>query len=346
MNKNANAIKTGILNILNGVSIGVIVTLMPAALLNEVLNYGQRFFPGLAVINSLVSFAMVLLPVVSGLCVAMYFKMKPLESSALALVAAMGSGNWLVNPEGGFMVKGTGDVINIMVTIAIGVLVIKVLSPRLGNYNVLLLPTLAIIIAGGIGLLTLPPVRMISKLIGDVAISATELQPILMGIALGIIFALLILSPISSVGVATAISLNGIASGSANLGITAAAFALAIYGSQVNSIGTSVAHFIGTPKIQMANVLKKPKVLIPLAINAGITGGIGAFFQIKGTPLSAGFGSAGLVGPINALKGGADVIILVITFLIIPVALGYISKYFFMNKSSYMQAQDFYLNYD
>ncbi|UQS85983.1 PTS sugar transporter subunit IIC (plasmid) [Nicoliella spurrieriana] len=345
MKKQASPITSGILNVLNGVSIGVIVTLMPAALLNELIGYLKPSFPQIAFIGTIVNFVMILLPVISGLCVAHYFKMKPLESATLALVASVGAGNWMVNPTGGFMVKGTGDVINIMVTIGFGVIVINLLGDRLGSYNVLLLPVLSLIIAGGLGMLTLTPVRMITKYIGDLALLATDLQPILMGIILGILFAVLILSPISSVGVATAISLTGIASGSANLGITAAAFALAIYGSKVNSLGTCIAHFLGTPKIQMANMLKKPKLFIPVAINAGIAGGIGAFLEIKGTPLSAGFGSAGLVGPINALKGGASIITIIIAFLVVPVLLGLISKYLFMQTNSYMESKDFYLDY-
>ncbi len=114
------------------------------------------------------------------------------------------------------------------------------------------------------------------------------------------VFAVLIVSPISSVGIATAISLSGIASGSANLGIVAGSFTLAIMGASVNSLGTTLAHFIGTPKIQMANMLEKPKLFIPVMVNAAIAGAIGAIFNIKGTPMSAGFGFSGLIGPLAA----------------------------------------------
>ncbi|MEJ6400006.1 PTS sugar transporter subunit IIC [Nicoliella lavandulae] len=346
MNINAKQFKAGALNVLNGVSIAIIVALMPSALLNEVLDYGQQMWPVLGILKSLVTFAMGLLPVIAGLCVAMYFKFKPMETATLALTAAMGAGNWTLVPTGGFIVKGSGDVINVMVTIAVAVILIKLLAPRLGNYSVLLLPTLTIAIGGGIGLLTLGPVRLITKAIGDIASWATALQPEMMGIAMGILFAVLILSPISSVGVATAISLGGVASGSANLGITAAAIALAVYGSQVNAFGTCIAHFIGMPKIQMANVMQKPKLFIPIAINACIVGGIGALLRVQGTPLSAGFGSAGLVGPINALKTGSNVFTLLLIYLVVPLILAFISKWFFMHKTQFMAAKDFYLNYD
>lgn len=124
-----------------------------------------------------------------------------------------------------------------------------------------------------------------------------------MGVLMGMAFALLIVSPISTVGIATAISLSGIASGAANLGIVAAGFALAIYGWYANSVGTSIAHFLGSPKMQMANLLAKPKLFLPVCLIAGILSSLGALFQVNGTPMSAGFGFSGLVGPLATLEG-------------------------------------------
>src|SRR5699024_10200998 len=100
----------------------------------------------------------------------------------------------------------------------------------------------------------------------------TILQPILMGTLMGISFAVLIVSPISSVGIATAIGISGISSGSANLGITARAFTLAIMGSSVNSLGTILAHIIRNRKIQMLNMIERPNLFITVIISTGIMG--------------------------------------------------------------------------
>lgn len=64
---------------------------------------------------------------------------------------------------------------------------------------------------------------------------------------------MIILSPISTVGVATAIMLSGIGSGAANLGIVATGVGLAIASYKSNSLGTALAHVLGSPKIQMRN---------------------------------------------------------------------------------------------
>lgn len=139
---------------------------------------------------------------------------------------------------------------------------------------------------------------MITGMIGSVVSVLIDFQPLVMGMFMGAIFAVLIVSQVSSVGIAMAIEIEGIALGSANLGITAGAFTLAIMSSKVNGFGTTIAHFLGTPKIQMANILRNPKLFVPVVVSVGIAGLVGAIFNITGTANSAGFGSAGLIGPL------------------------------------------------
>ena len=65
----------------------------------------------------------------------------------------------------------------------------------------------------------------IQDAIGAVVDAATQTAPPVMGI-LHIIFAVLIVSPLSSVGIATAIGLTGIGAGAANTGIVTASIVL------------------------------------------------------------------------------------------------------------------------
>ena len=75
--------------------------------------------------------------------------------------------------------------------------------------------------------------------------------------------------------------------------------------------------------------LKHLIIMIPLAIN-GVIGGVIAYsIGIKGTPLSAGFGYTGLVGPINALNRMTgdvtmNIILLAFGYFIIPFASAFI----------------------
>ncbi|MFX8152886.1 PTS sugar transporter subunit IIC, partial [Acinetobacter baumannii] len=83
---------------------------------------------------------------------------------------------------------------------------------------------------------------------------ATNLQPIVMGIVLAMLFAFMIVSPVSTVGLATAIFMEGISAGTANLGVVAAGFGLLVAGWRVNGFATSILHVLGSPKVQMANM--------------------------------------------------------------------------------------------
>lgn len=342
-------IKAHTLNILNGMAIGIIVALVPGAILNAIIKPLLPHAPFLSFVLVLTSLSAMILPATSAVCVGMLAKFTPIQTASLALAATIGAGNAHV-VNGTITANGSGNVLNIGITIAIAYILIIFLGKKLKNLTILLLPTLTMLIGGGIGMLTLKPVNQFTMAIGLGIERITGLQPVLMGILIGICFAILIVSPISSVGIATAIGINGIAAGSANLGIVAVSFAIAIAGAKSNSFGTTISHFIGTPKIQMANILAKPKLLIPSIINAGISGGLGAIFNIKGTPVSAGFGLSGLVGPLADLNAHPHatifhLIMVVILFIVLPITLGFISRYVFTDKLHFQKSDDLKLDY-
>ncbi|KRM96182.1 hypothetical protein FC19_GL000992 [Liquorilactobacillus aquaticus DSM 21051] len=334
------------MNILNGISLGVVVALLPSALVGQLMQAMQENFAVAAQIIMMTNFAMSLLPAIAAFCVGMQFKLNPIQSSAVAIAAMIGSGV-MTSKNGQFILQGTGDIINTGITIALAVGLALVLGNKFKNYTILLLPLLVIVFAGGAGLLMLPSVRLIATSIGAMITHVTSLQPLLMGTLMGISFAVLIVSPISSVGIATAIGLAGISSGTANLGITAGSFMLAVYGSSVNNFGTTVAHFIGSPKIQMGNMLRKPRLFFPLAINAGMMGLLGALFEIKGTPMSAGFGFSGLIGPLTAYRQMPatllNLTVICLLFVVLPVILAYVSRYLFVDRLKWIKPQDLLL---
>ncbi|KRM00070.1 PTS transporter subunit IIC [Liquorilactobacillus satsumensis] len=334
------------MNVLNGISLGVVVALVPAALVGQLMQALKGILPGAMQIVMMTTFAMSLLPVIAGLCVAIQFKLNPIQISAVGIAAMVGSGV-MQQVNGSFILKGTGDIINTGLTIAFAVWLALFLGDRFKNYTILLLPLLVIVIAGGAGLLVLPYVKLVATTIGALIAHLTTLQPLLMGLLMGICFGILVVSPISSVGIATAIGLAGIGSGSANLGITAASFMLAVYGSTANNFGTTIAHFIGSPKIQMGNLLQKPALFFPLSINAGIMGFVGAIFGIKGNPMSAGFGFSGLIGPSAAYQqmphSGVNLGLLVLLFVVLPVLLAYLSRYLFVERLKWFRADDLLL---
>jgi uncharacterized protein len=342
-NSESISVKNFILNVLNGISVGIVAMLIPSAILGTFAS----LFPDnvtLKTIYEMTNFVMVLMPAVSGYIVGHMFKFTSVQSSAIAIAAAVGSGNWAFK-NGVFIVKGVGDVINLIIVISMAVLFVRFITPYLGTFTLLLLPSLSLLVPGGIGFLILPYIRKVTTGIGNAINTVTKLQPIPMAFLIAIIFAAMVVTPISTVGIATAIKLMGIGAGAAGIGITSLGFALCLYGWSVNGVGTSLAHFLGSPKFQMANMMSKPKLLIPPCINAGIMGIIAAILNIQGTPVSAGFGVSGGVSYLAAYRfmkpGAGSLILLFVFFIILPLALAIASKIIFIDVLHFMKPEDF-----
>lgn len=335
-------LKESTFKILNGMSLGIVAALIPAALLGEICK-GL----GLDTILLLTQIASSMLPIAVGIGVAYQFKLTPLETICISIAGILGAGTVQVI-NGSLILKGTGDVINCGITVAIAIILINFLRGKAQTFTILILPIVVSIVAGYVGIIILPYVSGLTKLLGIGIAHITEIQPIIMGALIAAIFSVLIISPFSTVGVALAVGLSGIASGTANLGICATSFGLAIAGFKVNGLGLSLAPILGSPKIQMANFIKNPKMILPIMANAFCLGILGAIFNIKGTPFSAGFGISGLIGPINALNQSSwnliNLILVIVLFVIMPVILAYIFKYIFIDKLNIISENDYKLN--
>ena len=135
-----------------------------------------------------------------------------------------------------------------MITAAIGVLFILLIEERVGSMALIVFPTIVGGLSATIGIFTLPYVRLITTGIGNMLNSFTELQPVLMSMLISMVFSFIIISPLSTVAIAMAIGLSGIAAGSASIGIAATEAVLLIGTSQVNRLGIPLSIFFGGVK--------------------------------------------------------------------------------------------------
>lgn len=329
--------------VLTGMSVGIVVALIPGALLGELakaLNWGF--------IVDITNISTRLLSVIMGLTIAMQFSLTPIQSSSLAITTAIASGAFKF-VDGTLVLGGIGDVINAGLIAGLATWLMLTIGNRLKAYTILVVPPLVVVLMGAFGLITLPYVSSITAYIGQLVQSFTNLTPIVASILISITFAIMIVSPVSTAGVAMAVALSGIASGAANLGITAAGFGLAISGYKANGFGTSIAHFLGSPKMQMANMMKKPKIMLPILFNAAVTGAFAGILNIQGTPASAGFGISGLIGPLNHLNLSSyevsNLLITVLAFVVIPVGMAFVSRFIFDNKLNVVDAEDYKIDF-
>ncbi|QQP69464.1 PTS transporter subunit IIC [Carnobacterium sp. CS13] len=319
--------------VLAGTATGIVVGLIPNAILGELFKYlGTKMDVFISLLHVVQGFQYSV-PIIVGVLIAMQFKLNPMQTIIVGAAALVGSGAYVIT-DGAFMLVGIGDLINTMLTASLAVILVRAIGNKLGSMTILLLPIIAGAGAGAVGSFTLPYVKMITSTIGTLINSFTELQPILMSVLIAVSFSILIISPISTVAIATAIGLSGLASGAANIGICAAAATLVIGSMKVNSLGVTSSVGLGAMKMMMPNLIKHPIICLPIAFSAVISAVFAALFNIQGTPFSAGFGFSGLVGPINAVKfmegsAGTNIGIAVLVFFVIPFASAFIGDLVF-----------------
>ncbi|MEX3623349.1 PTS transporter subunit IIC [Viridibacillus arvi] len=332
--------------LLTGMSIGIVVSLIPNALVGELLKLLIPYFPALQQILDISVLVMSMLPIMIGVTVGMTFKLTPIQTASIGLAAVVGSGVVQIN-ESVMTLQGIGVVLNTGVTAGLAVLFVKYIGAKLKDYTILLLPTLSIFIPGLFGYLILPYVKSGTGIIGVGIQQVTDFQPILMGAIIAVIFCVLILSPLSTVGVATVIMLSGIGAGAANLGIVSAGIGLCIASYKSNSLGTALAHVLGSPKIQMRNFFMKPKIAFPMLITAAILGALAGVLNVQGTSMSAGFGLSGLIGPLNYINLTPDgwttsnITVMIAMFFVIPTVLNVILLRIFSTNLKMIKSEDY-----
>ncbi len=316
--------------ILNGAAIGIVVGLIPNAITGELFKFLARLMPSIELFTTLHQVVVGIqftVPVIVGILIGMQFGMSAVQTVIIGTASFVGSGAMKFDANG-VMLVGIGDLINTMLTASVAVLVLAWVGNKLGSLTVLFLPIIGGGVSGLVGILTLPYVSYITQAVGSAvnAIAASHGLGVFASVLIAVIFAIMIVSPISTVGVALAIGINGAASGAANLGIAAAAAVLMVGSFRVNNAGVTWSVFLGAMKMMMGNLFKNPIMILPLSLVAAVTGLLGAFFGITGTPASAGFGHSGLVGPIAAaagMQGNTAVIIgtLALVYLVVPIGL-------------------------
>ncbi|MEB6323133.1 PTS transporter subunit IIC [Staphylococcus xylosus] len=309
-------------NILQAVGAGVVIALLPNALLGELLKFFKEGNQLLESIYQLVVLIQSFMAFIIGVLAAHQFKFNGAGAAMVGVSAMLGSGA-VKNTADGFVLNGIGDIINTILIVIVACFLYLLLRDKLGSLEMIILPVLIPVISGVIGLYTLSYVSNVTKGLGQVVSSFTELNPMLMSILICITYSLLMVTPISVVAIATAIGLSGLGSGAANMGIVAACVTFLFGSIRVNSVGVNLVLIIGAAKMMIPVYFKHLIIAVPLTIN-GIIGGLIAYFiGIHGTPMSAGFGYTGLVGPINAfnrMDGDpmTNIILLIFGYFIIP----------------------------
>jgi len=172
--------------------------------------------------------------------------------------------------------------------------------------DILVTPLVTIGIGAALSAWWAPALGTAAMKVGDIIMWATNLQPFLMGILVSVVVGIALTLPISSAAICAALGLSGLAGGAAVAGCCAQMIGFAVMSFPENKWGGLVSQGIGTSMLQMANIVKNPRIWIAPIVTSAITGPLATcFFQMEmnGTPVSAGMGTCGLVGQIGVYTG-------------------------------------------
>lgn len=286
--------------ILSATAMAIVVAVTPSAIVGPLFQALAMHGTVWEALNTACNMATYTVPVLCGAMAAGQFGFTMIEKASVALASLIGSGAVQYSSKSGgtFTLVGMGDLINIIIVTVLAVLAIFLIRDYVGSFAIIWDPIVSACLVGGIGMMMYPYVHLISTTVGSILNSFTNLQPVLMCTLLGMAFAVIIATPLSTVGLAYAFGISGLAGGAASVGVSACFLMVAYACSKVNGKGIVVAMVFGSVKMMLANFVKHPQMLVPIAIAGALNGFTDSFIKVKNIAADAGFGIP--VGPINA----------------------------------------------
>ncbi|MEC5424584.1 PTS sugar transporter subunit IIC [Virgibacillus sp. C22-A2] len=148
-----------------------------------------------------------------------------------------------------------------------------------------------------------PPINQFMIGFGEVINWSTAQQPFIMGILVAVLMGLALTAPLSSAAIAIMLSLDGLAAGAATIGCAAQMIGFATASYRENGFGGFIAQGLGTSMLQIANVIKKPIIILPPTIAGAILAPFATvWLGLTSNPSGAGMGTSGFVGQIMTFE--------------------------------------------
>ena len=214
--------------------------------------------------------------------------------------------------------------------------------------DILITPMVTIITGVATGVFIGPTINTMMVALGALIMKATELQPIPMGILVSVLMGLILTAPISSAAVAMMLKLGGLAAGAATVGCAAQLVGFAVASYRENGWGGLVSQGLGTSMLQVPNIVRNPRILIPPTLAGAILGPIATtIWPMTNIPAGAGMGTSGLVGQFGTFEamgmtGGVMFKVVMLHFILPAILTILISEY--MRKTGWIKYGDMKLD--
>ena len=309
----AGFLNNTLVKILNGMALGLMASLVTGVILKQIGTYLN--------IQELIMFGQVaqyMMGPAIGAGVALSLEAPPLGVFASVVCGMLGAGT--IKYGGSSYILASGEPVGSLAASVAGALASKAVFGKT-KCDIIVVPGITIIAGGVISIFASPYISRFMMLIGNIINKSTNLNPLPMGILVALIMGIIITSPISSAAVAISLGLSGLSAGAATIGCACHMVGFAVAGYKDNGFNGLISHGLGTSKLQMANSIKNPLILVPPMAASVILGGVGAaIFKMENNKIGAGMGTSGLVGQFTTFEvmGGKSFIPMLLLHFIFP----------------------------
>ena len=309
----AGFLNNTLVKILNGMALGLMASLVTGVILKQIGTYLN--------IQELIMFGQVaqyMMGPAIGAGVALSLEAPPLGVFASVVCGMLGAGT--IKYGGSSYILASGEPVGSLAASVAGALASKAVFGKT-KCDIIVVPGITIIAGGVVSIFASPYISRFMMLIGNIINKSTNLNPLPMGILVALIMGIIITSPISSAAVAISLGLSGLSAGAATIGCACHMVGFAVAGYKENGFNGLISHGLGTSKLQMANSIKNPLILVPPMAASVILGGVGAaIFKMENNKIGAGMGTSGLVGQFTTFEvmGGKSFIPMLLLHFIFP----------------------------
>ncbi len=288
------SLKTYFIDSMGAMALGLFASLLIGTIFKTL---GEQF--EVKFLMEVASFATAATGMAIGVAVANSLKAPPLVMFSCAVVGTIGySLGAQIDSATTYTAGPAGAFFAVILACELG----KIVSKET-KVDIIVTPVVTILAGFGIAKLCCPAIAYCMYYLGDFVNTATEMQPLLMGIVVAVVVGIILTLPISSAAICAMIGISGLAGGAATVGCCAQMVGFAVISFRENKWSGLVAQGLGTSMLQMGNICRRPLIWIPPTLAAAICGPLSTMiFKLKCEGAAAGMGTCGLVGPIGVLS--------------------------------------------
>lgn len=319
----SNCFKRYFLDAFTGMAQGLFVTLIAGTILAQIASWiGLETTFG-KILNAVASVAKMLMGAGIGVGIAHALKSPKLVIFAAAVAGLVGgNSNAIIGGtiatalvKNGALSFAPGNPIGAYVVAVIAVECSRLVAGKT-KLDIILVPFTMMLASIGACYAAWPFIKLVDLIAKGIEI-ATTATPFVMGVVISVVMGLLLTLPTSSaaiwIAVASAAAPDSvpmlIAGGAAVCGCAAHMIGFAVASYRENGFGGFIAQGLGTSMLQIPNLMRHPKILLPAVVSSAVVGPLSTcVFKLRCNAAGGGMGTSGLVGVFGVLDVTAGTI--------------------------------------